>query len=290
MDCSSATSKLSTTCPRTVTLNLCSTGVISATLVSIGSKDLGHALSTGDKSLITSITSLAALLSSPISGPLADSFGRKPVILFCDALFIVGALIQAVAQSVAVMTVGRAVVGLAIGAASALTPLYIAEMSPARWRGRLVTVSALFITAGQVIAYVIGWLFAQRTNGWRWMVGLGAIPAFIQLVALLLVPESPRWLMKVGRDNDARRVLDSVYDGHLASVDSVFGRIAKEIKEEGQVLGDESDGFIRKLRRSTHEIMSEKPNRRALTIACMLQGAQQICGFVSALVRCHSLN
>lgn len=258
--------------------------MISATLVSIRPRDLGHALSTGDKSLITSITSLAALLSSPISGPLADSLGRKPIILICDGLFIVGALIQAFAPSVFMMAVGRAIVGLAIGAASALTPLYIAEMSPATWRGRLVTVSALFITAGQVVAYVIGWLFAQRSSGWRWMVGLGGVPAIIQIAALLFVPESPRWLVKVGRVEQARQVLDRVYDGHQASVESVLGRISKEMKEEGDALGDENAGAWKKMIASGHELFGEKPNRKALKIACMLQGAQQICGFVSVLV------
>jgi SP family myo-inositol transporter-like MFS transporter 13 len=242
---------------------------------------LSHPLSIGEKSIITSITSLAALLSSPVSGPLADGFGRKPVILFCDGLFIVGALIQAVAHSVAVMTLGRAVVGLAIGAASALSPLYIAEMSPAAWRGRLVTVSALFITAGQVVAYVIGWLFAQRPAGWRWMVGIGAIPAIVQVAALLYMPESPRWLMKVGKEESAREVLGRIYPDEPRVVDGLIGRMNAEIKEEAEALGAESDGLVKRVQRTTHELLKERPNRRALTIACMLQGAQQICGFVS---------
>lgn len=216
-----------------------------------------------------------------MSGPLADGFGRKPVILVCDVLFVIGALIQAVAHSVAIMTIGRAVVGLAIGAASALTPLYIAEMSPAAWRGRLVTVSALFITAGQVVAYVIGWLLAQRLGGWRWMVGLGGVPAIVQVCALIYMPESPRWLMKVGKEEKAREVLGRIFPGESRVVEGLIGRMNIEIKEETEVLGVETEGLMKRMQRTVRELLNERPNRRALTIACMLQGAQQICGFVS---------
>jgi MFS transporter, SP family, solute carrier family 2 (myo-inositol transporter), member 13 len=240
-------------------------------------------LSTGDKSLITSITSLAALLSSPLSGPPADGFGRKPVILFCDALFVLGALIQAFARSVPVMVVGRAIVGLAIGAASGIAPLYIAEMSPARWRGRLVTISALFITGGQVVAYIIGWLFASRQGGWRWMVGLGAVPAIVQIGALMFVPESPRWLMKVGKDQTAQQVLQRIYPRNSQVVDSLIVKISSELKEEVEALGIENESLLKRMRKTTQELLSDKASRKALTIACMLQGAQQICGFVSQL-------
>jgi SP family myo-inositol transporter-like MFS transporter 13 len=179
------------------------------------------------------------------------------------------------------MTIGRAVVGLAIGAASALTPLYIAEMSPAAWRGRLVTVSALFITAGQVVAYVIGWLLAQRLGGWRWMVGLGGVPAIVQVCALIYMPESPRWLMKVGKEEKAREVLGRIFPGESRVVEGLIGRMNIEIKEETEVLGVETEGLMKRMQRTVRELLNERPNRRALTIACMLQGAQQICGFVS---------
>lgn len=165
-----------------------STGVISSTLVSIDSSLSRRALTILDKSLITSSTSLFALLISPISGLLADGLGRKKVILLADALFVLGALWQALSTTVWGMILGRSVIGLAVGSASFVTPLYISEIAPAQWRGRLVTVSSLFITGGQVVAYLIGWAFSQVNGGWRWMVGLGAVPAILQLLALLFMP------------------------------------------------------------------------------------------------------
>lgn len=86
------------------------------------------------------------------------------------------------------MILGRSVIGLAVGSASFVTPLYISEIAPAQWRGRLVTVSSLFITGGQVVAYLVGWAFSRVDGGWRWMVGLGAVPAVLQLLALLFMP------------------------------------------------------------------------------------------------------
>jgi len=171
--------------------------VISATLVSINSS-LGHPLTTLDKSLITSATALFALLVSPVSGVLADRLGRKRVVLLADLAFILGAVIQAVASTVPAMIGGRSIVGLAVGAGSFAAPLYISELSPAPFRGRLMTLNVLFITVGQVVAYVVGWLFVQWGNqntAWRWIVGLGAVPAGVQsesfelLLCLLLFEE-----------------------------------------------------------------------------------------------------
>ncbi len=105
----------------------CSTGVISSTLVSIGS-DLSHRpLSTLDMSLITSCTSLFALLASPVASILADKLGRKKVILIADALFVIGAVWQALTASVAGMIAGRSIVGLAVGGASLVVPLWVVD-------------------------------------------------------------------------------------------------------------------------------------------------------------------
>jgi MFS transporter, SP family, solute carrier family 2 (myo-inositol transporter), member 13 len=143
------------------------TGVISSTLVSIGTDLSQRPLTTLDKGLITSCTSLFALVASPIAGVLADRVGRKNIILFADGLFTIGALWQALTSSVWGMIFGRSIVGLAIGGASLIVPLYISELAPSHLRGRLVTVSLLFITGGQVIAYLVGWAFSTMSSGWR---------------------------------------------------------------------------------------------------------------------------
>ncbi|KAL2203606.1 general substrate transporter [Sarocladium strictum] len=225
------------------------TGVISATLVSIGDSLSGRDLTSTDKSIITSSTALFALLISPFSSVLADSLGRKRVILCADLLFVAGAIIQALSTTVTGMVAGRCVIGAAVGAASFVVPLYIAEVAPATHRGRLVTTNVLFITLGQMVAYVAGWLlstFAPPETAWRWMVGLGAVPAAVQGAVVFFMPETPRWLVRAGRTAEAKLVVQRVNGG------------ATELVAEGR-------------------------NRRALAIACLLQGLQQLCGFNSLM-------
>ena len=264
------------------------TGVISSTLVSIGN-DLGHPLTTFDKSLITSCTSFSALVASPLAALLADRIGRKPIVLIADVLFIIGALSQAVVTSVSGMVIGRSVVGLAVGGASLVVPLYISELSPAAFRGKLVTLSILFIAGGQVVAYIIGYALSVKRSGWRWMVGLGAAPAVFQFVLMLFLPESPRWLVKDGKTQQARGILQRVYTaGKDQAIEEVLHAIKTEIVEEEatnndvftSVEGNQLHIFLTRARNRLAELFNVGGNRRALTIACLLQGLQQLCGFV----------
>jgi SP family myo-inositol transporter-like MFS transporter 13 len=167
-----------------------------------------------------------------------------------------------------------------------VTPLYIAEMAPRTARGRLVTVNQLFITGGQVVAYLIGWALAGRGAGWRWMVGLGAAPAVVQAVLMLGMPETPRWLLQRERRERARIVLGKVYgEGQDTVVQGILKNIEDEIREERAsrkaVGGD--DGKVAGIGETFRELLRVGGNRRALTIACLLQGAQQVCGFNSLM-------
>ncbi|KAI5360194.1 putative major facilitator, sugar transporter, major facilitator superfamily [Septoria linicola] len=266
------------------------TGVISSTLVSIGSDLSNRPLTTPDKSIVTAITSLFALLSAPTTGFFADKYGRKSVILVPALLFAVGAVIQAVATYVWTMAAGRALVGAAVGVASGAVPLYITELAPAELRGRLVTIQSLFVTGGQVIAYLIGWGFSALPHGWRYMVGIGAVPALIQLLLLSWMPETPRWLLQTGKHERAREVLQKVYatlpsDDRALAIQDVLTGIQSEIQAEDKAMqglssaSDEFDSFTN----VTTELITSPANRRALTIACMLQGLQQLCGFNSLM-------
>lgn len=251
-------------------------------------------MTTLDKSLITSATALFALLVSPVSGILADSLGRKRVVLLADSAFILGAVLQASTSSVWGMIAGRSVVGLAVGAGSFVAPLYIAELAPAPFRGRLVTLNVLFVTLGQVIAYIVGWAFVQcgsQNTGWRWMVGLGALPAAIQVLVMLVMPESPRWLVKVGRNDEARSVLNKSLGAEIDAqplVNAVLKSIENEVREEeealrGRMRGQKNGGlpWVSGMKDNWNELFRVGGNRRALAIACLLQGLQQFCGFVS---------
>ncbi|KAK4190179.1 Myo-inositol transporter 2 [Podospora australis] len=268
------------------------TGVISSTLVSLGTSLSGRALTSLDKSIITSSTSLFALLISPFSSVIADKLGRKRVILVADVLFVLGAALQAVSSTVAAMVAGRSIVGMAVGAASFVVPLYIAELAPAEHRGRLVTMNVIFITLGQVVAYVVGWGFGEyghEDTAWRWMVGLGALPAIIQGVMMAAMPETPRWLVLVGRGQEARGVVERVAGGQVAGrdVDATVKAIEIEIREEQGArrrrTGDNHQKSKWAAVEGLDELFGVRRNRRALAIACLLQGLQQLCGFNSLM-------
>ncbi|KAL2845372.1 general substrate transporter [Aspergillus pseudodeflectus] len=265
------------------------TGVISSTLVSIGSDLSNRPLTTLDKSLVTSCTSLFALVASPLAGILADKLGRRRVILVADILFTVGAFIQAVTNEVWGMILGRSIVGLAVGSASLVTPLYISELAPSNARGRLVTILSLFITGGQVIAYIVGWLFSYMSGGWRWIVGLGMLPAVFQLVIVVALPETPRWLVQAGFENKAMAVLSKVYQNNTDS-DQIAKQILRNIQQEvaEEELGQSkstTDGvqWLASVKHRAHDLFLIGANRRALTIAMMLQALQQLCGFNSLM-------
>ena len=240
-----------------------------------------------------------------MAGIIADKFGRKWVIIIADALFTLGALWQAFTGTVWGMIFGRSVVGLAVGGASLVVPLsavrmnvkmgrmilillrYISELSPSTHRGRLVTLSILFITLGQVFAYVVGWWLSNTDHGWRRMVGLGALPAILQLCLLFFMPETPRWLMKSGNTEGARHALRKVYGlDEPAVAEGVLRAIDLEILAEEQYQNSKeptktSFRWLEKCQSQWEDLYGNRGHRRALTIACLLQGLQQLCGFVS---------
>lgn len=258
-------------------------------LVSMGTSLSNRTLTSMDKSIITSATSLFALFISPFSSVLADRFGRKGVILVADALFTSGALLQAWSSTVPAMVLGRCIIGAGVGAASFVVPLYISEVAPASHRGRLVTTNSMFITGGQVVAYVVGWAFAtfgSEETGWRWMVGLGALPAVIQAVLIFFMPETPRWLVKVGRSGVAKGVIQRINgDASTHNADLVIKEIELEVREEyeAQRLREHQTSSRWKWLGQWRNLICVGKHRRALAIACLLQGFQQLCGFVSRI-------
>jgi SP family myo-inositol transporter-like MFS transporter 13 len=159
-------------------------------------------------------------------------------------------------------------------------------------RGRLVTILSLFITGGQVIAYIVGWLFSSVEGGWRWIVGLGILPAVFQLVILVALPETPRWLAQAGFETNAMYVLGKVYKGHPDSdyiAKQILRDIQQEVLEEGEELGHR-DGppeggqqMFQNISQRTKDLLYIGGNRRALIIAMMLQASQQLCGFNSLM-------
>lgn len=164
---------------------------------------------------------------------------------------------------------------------------YISELAPSHLRGRLVTILALFITGGQVAAYMIGWLFSATPGGWRWIVGLGAVPAIMQFIILIYLPESPRWLVQSGHVAEAKQVLIKVFgsDSQAAyKARTVLRDIEQDVADEAaQLSHNKADSSFRRALQTMVELYSIDGNRRALIIAMMLQGLQQLCGFNSLM-------
>ena len=164
-----------------------------------------------------------------VGGP-ADRFGRKHVLLVLAVFYFVSAIGSAFAQGWIEFLLYRFLGGLAVGGASVVAPMYIAEIAPARLRGRLVAVNQLNVVSGILLAFLSNYLIAAYIGGdfaWRWMLGVEAFPAAIFFVLLFFIPFSPRWLMKRGRVGEARAVLARLGD---VDVDLEIREISASLK------------------------------------------------------------
>jgi sugar porter (SP) family MFS transporter len=156
--------------------------------------------------IIVSFLLVGAVVGALSGGPLSDRVGRRPTTLLAAVIFGVGALAVAFAPSVGFIIFGRFLLGLGVGLASMIVPLYIAEIAPADRRGALVSLNQLMITIGILLSYIVGVIFAP-IEGWRYMFGIALIPALILGIGMFMLPESPRWLFEHGRIDKARAVL-----------------------------------------------------------------------------------
>lgn len=173
------------------------TGIIGVALLGLV-KD--YHLTSFYQQIITSSLILGALFGCLLTGPVADRFGRRPVIIILAALFVVGAIFSSVASSVTMLIFWRFVLGLPTGGATQVVPVYIAEMAPSEHRGKLVASFQVMVVIGIVIAYLTGFTLGDH---WRWMFALGAFPAIALLIGMILLPESPRWLVMKNREPEA---------------------------------------------------------------------------------------
>lgn len=190
------------------------TAVISG---AIGFLETKFSLDINQKGFAVSSAIFGCILGVAVSGNLADKVGRKNSLLLTALLFLISAIASAIAYSYIFFVVARIIGGIGVGAASMLSPLYISEISPANKRGTLVTLYQLAIVLGINIVFFFNYKVAQYSTeawnvdfGWRYMVGSEVVPAMLFFIALLIVPESPRWLLKKGREEEALNVLTKV--------------------------------------------------------------------------------
>ena len=185
------------------------TGVVSGALLFL-KKDFGG-LSSFQEELVTSLLLVGAVVGALLAGRLADLMGRRLTVLITAAVFVVGVLLAAFTPTFPLLLVARIIIGLAVGSASMVVPLYIGEVVPPKVRGGLVSLNQLAITSGILVSYLIDYGLSG-TGNWRLMFGLAAIPAGLLFIGMLFQHESPHWLIRQDRIDEARGVLKRVRD------------------------------------------------------------------------------
>ncbi|MYJ95162.1 MAG: sugar porter family MFS transporter [Proteobacteria bacterium] len=230
--------------------------------------------------LVVGAPTLAAIFAALSVGPAADVLGRKKVMLALAFLYALSATASAFAPDVATLIAARLIGGLAFGSLM-LAPIYIAELSPARLRGRMVSVNQLNIVIGFSAAYFANYFLLQASQSgepwvqaigldryaWRWMLGIEVLPAVAWLVSMVFVPESPRWLMLRGRENRARGILEKI---------TPRNRIDAKLSEIAATVAEAPDRLAARIRRVF------RPELRLILVIGVVVGiSQQISGINS---------
>lgn len=210
---------------------------------------------------------LGCIPGAMFAGFLSDRFGRRKILFLCALLYALSGLFSAIPRTFEEFLAARFIGGLGIGASSMICPVYIAEISPEKWRGRLGTLFQLGIVVGIFLTLFVNKMVQglgdevwNVTLGWRWMLGAGAVPALIFLALLFAVPESPRWLAQRGRENEAREILTKA--GGTEHATREMTAICDAMNHEESRFGE----------------LFKSPYLRPLLIAVMLMAFSQFCG------------
>lgn len=228
------------------------TGVINGALPFMSDETQLH-LTPVTEGLVTSSLLFGAAFGAVFVGRLADLYGRRKSILNLALIFFVATLGCTLAPNVLLMVIFRFLLGLAVGGASVTVPTFLAEMSPAERRGRMVTQNELMIVTGQLLAFtinaIIGNMFGDATHVWRYMLVIAAIPAVFLFFGMLRVPESPRWLASKGRKEEALQILEKVRDKKQARLElqEIENAISKEKNTEKATYKDLTTPWIRRI-------------------------------------------
>ncbi len=196
--------------------------------------------------IITSWVTLGALFGALAAGIMADRLGRRLTIILAAILFTIGAFVEAIAPGTAVLVVGRVIVGFGVGVASVAAPLYAAEMAPARLRGRFVSTYQLAITIGIFVAYAVDQVLTNN-DAWRAMLGVSCVPAVLLLIAMIPMPDTPRWLVKAGRQEQAIDTCAKIHPDMDA--ETMMNDIAASLAAEEAERASWSEVFSKSVRR-----------------------------------------
>jgi sugar porter (SP) family MFS transporter len=203
------------------------TGVVSGAILFINDE---FNLSPQINGLVVSAVLFGALMGALLSGRLADQIGRKRLLLLDAIIFILGTLATAVGNTITLIIIGRIIVGVGIGIASYAAPLYISEISPAKYRGALVSLNQLAVTLGILLSYIVDYIFAPY-SAWRWMFLAGIFPAALFFLGLLKLPDSPRFLAVKGQTQEALYILMRIH-GNKKSAVKELSQIRKSANQQ----------------------------------------------------------
>jgi MFS transporter, SP family, major inositol transporter len=228
------------------------TGVINGALPYMSESDQLN-LNSFTQGLVTSALLFGAAFGAVVGGRLADYNGRRKTILYLAILFFVSTIGCTISPNAAVMILCRFLLGLAVGGASVTVPTYLAEMSPAESRGKMVTQNELMIVTGQLLAFtfnaIIGNMLGENPHVWRYMLPIAAIPAVFLFFGMLRVPESPRWLVSKGKNNEALTVLQKIRESKRAKseLQEIESAYEKEAKMEKATFKDLTTPWVRRV-------------------------------------------
>ena len=207
------------------------TGVINGALLPM-SEELG--LTAFTEGVVTSSLLFGAAVGAMLGGRLSDGWGRRKTILLLAVMFFVGAVLCVVAPGISVLVAGRILLGLAVGGASTVVPVFLAELAPYEIRGSLSGRNEMMVVTGQLAAFIINAIIGNTLGHldgvWRIMLAVSALPAIFLFFGMLRMPESPRWLLSKGRDEEALKVLRTVRSPERAQaeMDSIRGAVSEE--------------------------------------------------------------
>lgn len=218
------------------------TGVISGAILFIEKQ---MHLNSWQQGWVVSAVLLGAVLGAAIIGPMSDKYGRRRLVMLSSIIFFVGALGSAFSPEFRTLILSRIILGMAVGAASALIPTYLAELSPAEKRGSMSSLFQLMVMSGILLAYITNYSFSRFYTGWRWMLGFAAIPAAILFFGSLILPESPRFLVKDGKLDEARDILKKMNKNNKNVVDNELVKIKQQAQIKSGGLKELFGKFVR---------------------------------------------
>lgn len=188
-----------------------------------------------EEGMVVSSVLLGAMIGAMSIGPLSDKFGRKKMVMFAALIFLIGSLGSAFSPEFITLVLSRVVLGIAVGGASALVPTYLAEVAPAKMRGSLTSLNQLMVMSGILMAYIINYAFSgmAHTVSWRWMLGFAAIPSAILSIGGVFLPESPRYLGRIKKFDEALAVLNMLREPAEAQAELQEMKDADEVELGG---------------------------------------------------------